>query len=97
MSKKKKSSNSNGRDNNAPDQINMDDLAVMPDDELAQWAIHCETERTRTWNPTPWEVEIAYVRREQQIRKLRADLHVDFLRRNPVETIDTDLTDEVTQ
>lgn len=96
MSKKKKSNDSNNRDN-FPTPINMDDLALMSDEELNGWGNHCEAEKTRSWNPVPWETEIAYVRREQQIRKQRLDAHSDYLRHNPNDNIDVDLSDEVTQ
>jgi uncharacterized small protein (DUF1192 family) len=96
MSKKKKS-DSNFRDANVPEQINMDDLALMSDDELSQRASLCENERNRTWNQAPWEIEIAYVRREQQIRRTGTDMHQEYLKRHPQESNDSESYDEVTQ
>lgn len=61
-----------------PQIVNIDDIAVMPDEELNARAARFENERNRARDPQPWEVEIAYIRREQQIRKARAQAHVEW-------------------
>jgi hypothetical protein len=71
-----------------PEMQDIDSLAILTDDELGARARTLEGERTsmlveqaREANVIPWEVEIAYVRREQQIRKLRRDAHEAYLER----------------
>lgn len=69
--------------NHAPPVFNMDDLGYSSDDELFSLAARLEAERSQllskgfdTYN---WEIEISYVRREQQLRKLRSERHSDWL------------------
>jgi hypothetical protein len=66
-----------------PEIVTIDDLALFEDDELSDRASLLENERNRLIkshnHPIDWEVEIAYVRREQQIRKIRKDAHSDWL------------------
>lgn len=71
-----------------PAIITIDDLAVMSDDELSNRANRFEAERNRVRDQYPWEVEIAYVRREQQIRRQRADAHSAWVRVNPQDQSD---------
>lgn len=67
-----------------PQVINIDDIAVMTDEELNARASRYENERNRVRDPQPWEVEIAYIRREQQIRKVRAQAHADWMTIQPI-------------
>ena len=66
-----------------PDVANMDDLAVLSDEELAGRASRMEAERRRAASTmaelAPWEVEVAYIRREQQLREARAQAHTAYL------------------
>lgn len=77
-----------------PDVVNMDDLALLSDEELSGRAGRLEADRRRaastSSNLVPWETEIAYVRREQQLRDARAIAHSEFLRGvGPVEQEET--------
>lgn len=69
--------------NHSPAIFNMDDLGYSSDEELFSLAGRLESERSqllsRGLDPYQWEVEISYVRREQQLRKLRAERHADWL------------------
>lgn len=76
------------RRTDGPAIITIDDLAVMTDDELSGRANRFEAERNRVRDQYPWEVEIAYVRREQQIRRQRADAHSAWLRYNPQDHVE---------
>jgi hypothetical protein len=71
-----------------PAIITIDDLAVMSDDELSGRANRFESERNRVRDSYPWEVEIAYVRREQQIRRQRVDTHSAWIRHNPQDNVE---------
>lgn len=62
-----------------PEVMNMDHLATLLDDELYSHANAMEHGRARAYDQRhdtfPWEQEIAYARREIQIRNLRRDAH----------------------
>lgn len=66
-----------------PQQINMDDLAVVDDDNLANMHRSLVDSVGRAGsvglNPAPWEVELCYVQREAQIRVARKEAHVKYL------------------
>jgi hypothetical protein len=66
-----------------PQVINMDEIAVMTDDVLLEKLRELETDRDRVleekYDPQPWEIEAAYVRRELQLRRTRHNLHEDYL------------------
>lgn len=72
-----------------PDVSNMDDLSTMLDNELVQRWRALDEDRQRALeqgvSPQPWEVEIAYVRREQQIRRERREAHAEITRREQEE------------
>jgi len=76
------------RRSDGPSITTIDELAVMGDDELTARANRFEAERNRSRDPYPWEVETAYIRREQQIRRQRADAHAAWLSQNPQESFD---------
>lgn len=86
MSKKKNDS--------APQITNIDELAVMTDEELVARASRFESERNRSYDSYPWEVEIAYIRREQQIRKTRAQAHADWLTSQPAGSLEEEVLTE---
>ena len=68
-----------------PEVVNVDVLATALDEDLANRLRVLEDERNRVieshTDARPWEEEIAYVRREQQLRRVRRDHHQDFVRR----------------
>ncbi len=70
-----------------PDIANMDDLALLSDEELSGRAGRLEADRRRAASTSsdlvPWETEIAYIRREQQLRETRVRLHMDFIKSVP--------------
>jgi hypothetical protein len=69
----------------APEIWNMDDLGYMADEMIEDRAQRLESERNRMLSsgkdPQLWEVEIAYIRREQQLRKTRSELHQEYLKK----------------
>lgn len=62
-----------------PDLISTDLLGTMQDEDLLLRLRALEEDCNRAYesgrDTYPWEVEIAYVRREQQIRRGRRDVH----------------------
>jgi hypothetical protein len=71
---------------NPPIPMNMDDIAIMSDEEVFARAGSLENDRAKIadyrLDPTPWEVEIAYYRREQGIRRARREIHEAFVKEN---------------
>lgn len=67
-----------------PEVINMDDLAVMLDDELYARLTALDADRNKVLDArldaSMWETETAYVRRELQLRRSRRDAHDTYLR-----------------
>lgn len=67
-----------------PDVANMDDLAVMLDEDLIVRLRELEDDKSRAYDAhvdvRPWEVELAYIRREQQIRRNRRDAYAEYVR-----------------
>ena len=93
MSKKNKSFNKEFI-NEAPEVYCMDDIGYMPDEAIYDRTNKLEIERNKlismNRNPYLWEVEIAYLRREQQLRQTRAELHADFVKKFvPTEDVDS--------
>lgn len=72
-----------------PDVINVDDIAVMKDEDLIVRLRTLEDDKNKAVDgcidTRPWEEEIAYIRREQQIRRARRDAHLEFERYSEVE------------
>lgn len=66
-----------------PAIVNMDDLAVMHDDELYVRARGLDADRwsaiSAGASPYDWEVEMAYVCRELQLRHERHNQHMEYL------------------
>ena len=69
-----------------PTAVNIDDIAVYTDEELFSRLSGMENDRLRVvesrFDPTIWEIEIAYLRREMGIRRQRREAHEIFLREN---------------
>ncbi len=67
-----------------PELINIDDLGIMQDEDLILRLRAMDDDRSRAHemgqDTRPWEEEIAYIRREQQIRRIRRDNHAEFTR-----------------
>lgn len=64
--------------------VHMDTMAITPDVELIGRLTVLEDEKERVSEPRPWEEEIAYIKRELQIRRSRREAHtayVNFLER----------------
>lgn len=84
MSKKNKNFNKDFS-NEAPEIYSMDDIGYMADEAIHDRANRLENERNRLssmgTDPYLWEVEIAYLRREQQLRQTRAEKHVEFMQK----------------
>ena len=66
-----------------PEVVNMDVTALLLDDELYSKLNLLESDRLKVLDarldPLLWEVEIAYLRREIGIRKLRREAHEKYL------------------
>jgi len=84
MSKKNKGFNKDFRAD-APELIPADELRYMPDEAIHAIANRLESERNRLLNasrdPHLWEVEIAYLRREQELRQIRFEHHQKYLQK----------------
>jgi hypothetical protein len=84
MSKKNKNFNKEFV-TDAPEIISTDEIGYMPDELLQTISNRLESERSRVVNsgrdPLLWEVEIAYLRREQDMRKIRNERHAEYLQK----------------
>jgi hypothetical protein len=67
-----------------PDMNNMDDVGYYPDDLLIDKISRLESERSRLlemkFDPMKWEVELAYLYREKEIRTFRNEKHDAYMR-----------------
>ena len=67
-----------------PDVLNMDDIGYASDEAIIDRVRCLEVERNRVldmrYDAQPWEVELAYLEREVQLRKTRSQKHDEFLR-----------------
>lgn len=65
------------------DVINIDELALLSEEEIAERISKCRSEmgkRASDWDlKEKWEVELAYSQRELQIRQVRRKAHQEFL------------------
>ena len=79
-----------------PEVTNMDEIALLLDDELSTKISILEEGRAKTLNsgsdPYYWEVELAYFRREFSLRKVRRDLHEKWVNEQ-IRVFDTDESD----
>lgn len=70
-----------------PEIINMDDIAYASDSDLHRQYDYLNEDKNRAiqWgcDPTPWEVELAYIQREFDVRRTRAAAHERYVRSNP--------------
>jgi hypothetical protein len=68
-----------------PEIVNIDVLGTLLDEDLIVRLRALDDDRNRAYearaDTVPWETEIAYVRREQQMRRVRRDSHTDYVRR----------------
>lgn len=68
-----------------PEVCCMDSLGYASDEHLYDYANHLESERNHMLSSNRdvylWEVELAYIRREQGIRRLRPTFHAEYLRK----------------
>jgi len=68
-----------------PEVVTIDDLGIMVDDDLVARLRVLEEDKNRAYeshiDTRPWEEEIAYIRREQQVRRVRRDNHVEYTRK----------------
>lgn len=66
-----------------PEILDLDVLGTMLDEDLNHRLRTLEADLERVRNscvdPRPWEEEIAYARREQQIRRVRRDAHIKYV------------------
>lgn len=67
-----------------PDVVSIDVLGTLGDEELFNRLKSLEEARQKVLeahlDPRQWEEEVAYIRRELQIRRQRRDLHVQYVR-----------------
>jgi hypothetical protein len=81
-----------------PEVYNMDDLGYMTDESLYERANRLESEKNRMMSsgrdPYLWEVELAYVRREQVLRRTRADLHAEYVQKFAHTRVDDNMMTE---
>lgn len=65
--------------------LNMDELAMMQDDSLCELVRNLEHSIEHE-NDTQWyEIELSYVKREQQIRRSRISAHNEYLKQLSLE------------
>jgi len=62
----------------------MDDVATFSDEELYERLRVLESDRERALtchvDPTPWEVELAFLLRESQVRRARRSAHERYIK-----------------
>lgn len=67
----------------SPEVVSIDVLCTLLDEDLVDRLRALDDDRNRAYDvgasTRPWEEEIAYVRREQQMRKVRRDNHADYV------------------
>lgn len=68
-----------------PEVVNMDVLGAMDEADLITRLRLLEEEKSKAYEAhvdlRPWEEEIAYIRREQQIKRVRRDRHAEHVRK----------------
>lgn len=68
----------------APEVVCMDDIGYYSDELLVERMTRLENEKNRVsdakLDPMLWEVELAYLQREKQIRQTRAERHEAYMR-----------------
>jgi hypothetical protein len=67
-----------------PDIQNMDEVANYADEYLLDRLKRLEAEKNQLLelrcDSTPWEVELAYLQREQQMRQVRFEKHTQYMK-----------------
>lgn len=67
-----------------PDVVSIDAMAALPDEELINRLRSLEEDRQKVLDAhlvaRPWEEEVAYIRRELQIRRTRREAHDRYVR-----------------
>jgi hypothetical protein len=68
-----------------PEVVSSDVLGTMLDEDLIVRLRVLDEHRNKVYeahiDPRPWEEEIAYLRREQQVRRGRRDVHAAYVRK----------------
>jgi hypothetical protein len=66
-----------------PYEYNMDTLAVMSDEEVAERFNMLDAQRLelikKRFSPVLWEIELSYLMREYQIRRIRRQKHQEYV------------------
>lgn len=72
---------------NLPEVVCSDDLAVMSDEQLVGRATALQVDMVNSGgDPSPWEIELAYIQREQSIREVRSRRHSEYMKSLPPES-----------
>lgn len=75
--------------NERPESVNLDEIGYVQDETLQTIINRFEFERNRVFNSgkdsVPWEIEICYLQREQQLRKVRNEKHEEYMKNFTVE------------
>jgi len=83
MSKKVKSNKNFASE--TPEVYNMDDIGYMSDEAIHDRSNRLENERGRLMSAGKdtylWDIEVAYLQREQQLRQTRSERHAEFIQR----------------
>lgn len=69
----------------APEVISTDDIGYMAEETIHDRMNRLEHDRNRLLSmgrdPLLWEVELAYLQREQNVRQTRSQLHVEYMKK----------------
>lgn len=69
----------------APEVVSTDDIGYMAEEAIHDRMNRLEHERNRLLSmgrdPLLWEVELAYLQREQNVRQTRSQLHVEYMKK----------------
>ena len=72
-----------------PEMVSVDVLGAMLDEDIVVRHRVLEEDRAKViearGDTRPWEEEVAYVRREQQMRRVRRDTHSEWVRKGTEE------------
>lgn len=72
-----------------PEVITIDALGTMLDEDLIVRLRTLDEDKNKAYDShvdaRPWEEEIAYIRREQQLRRVRRDSHQEYVRKSELE------------
>ena len=67
-----------------PEVVNMDDIALLLDEELHSKITSLEEGRNKAmsqgYDPYYWEVELAYHKRESSLRRVRHEIHENWVK-----------------